>query len=88
MSLLQFGTVFTNFDNVAQIDQAGILTGVFKFFFIVTMLCYVVFTIIVIRQVQVMRNTLITPISPIVLTVAILHLMVALAVLALFFIIL
>lgn len=70
------------------INESMILTSVFKLLFILSVLFYIVFAFIVIRQVQLMKNTLITPISPLLMTVSILHLLGAIVVLALFFVIL
>lgn len=79
------GDALTNFPPVGE---SMILTGLFKFLFILTMICYAAFSVVVIRQVQIMKNTLITPISPIFLTLAIFHTLAAVFVLGLFFLIL
>ncbi|MEX0895883.1 MAG: DUF5657 family protein [Patescibacteria group bacterium] len=70
------------------IDQSSILISLFKFLFILTALCYSVFAVIVVRQIQIMKNTLITSFSPIIFFVGFAHLLVALFVLGLFFVLL
>ncbi len=69
-------------------DENALLVGVFKILFIAIALFYVVFAVIVIRQVQIMKNTLITPISPVLLIAGFIHLLLAIGVLLLFFVIL
>lgn len=71
-----------------EINQADILTSVFKFLFILTALCYVAFAVIVVRQIQIMKNTLITPFSPVIFIVGIVHLLASLFVLGFFFVLL
>lgn len=73
---------------LAAIQEVDILSGIFKVLFILSILFYIVFAVIVIRQVQIMKNTLITPVSPVILFASIIHLLIAIGVLFLFFIIL
>jgi len=46
-----------------------ILFGFFKILFVVAAALYVAFSFVVTRQIRVMKNTLITPISPIITTI-------------------
>ncbi len=69
-------------------DENALLVGVFKLLFIAITLFYVVFSVIVIRQVQIMKNTLITPFSPVLLVVGFIHFLLAVGALLLFFVIL
>lgn len=71
-----------------EINQVNILEGIFKVLFILSVVFYIVFAVIVIRQVQIMKNTLITPISPLIMFFSVVHLLLAAGVLFLFFIIL
>ena len=68
--------------------ETDILSGIFKVLFILSIFFYIVFAVIVIRQVQIMKNTLITPVSPLILFLSILHLLMAVGILLLFLIIL
>lgn len=70
------------------VTEAGILSAIFKVLFLLSVSFYIVFAVIVIRQVQIMKNTLITAISPVILMASILHLLLAVGILFLFFIIL
>lgn len=60
-----------------------VLLGV-KTLFIIGALLYLVFAFVVTRQIQVMRSTVITPFSPAVQLLGLVHLVLALAVLILF----
>lgn len=60
------------------------LLGAFKFFLILSALIYMVFAFVILRQVKVMKSTLITPFSPVIRTLGILHLALAGGVLVLF----
>ncbi|MDQ5951142.1 MAG: hypothetical protein QG639_419 [Patescibacteria group bacterium] len=73
---------------IANFQQIDILSGIFKVLFLLSVFFYVIFAVIVIRQVQIMKNTLITPVSPVILLASILHLLVAVGILFLFFFIL
>lgn len=87
--LLQFvGEFGSSPFSIAAINQATLLMSVFKFLFILTAVCYAVFAVIVVRQIQIMKNTLVTPISPVIFLVGFLHLIVAVIILGLFFVIL
>lgn len=70
------------------VDETAIIDFVFKLLFMLSVIFYIVFAVIVIRQVQIMKNTLITPVSPLLMLLSILHLIAALLILGLFFVIL
>lgn len=75
-------------NNQVIVDESVIIDFVFKLLFMLSVLFYIVFAVIVIRQVQIMKNTLITPVSPFLMLLSILHLIAALLILGLFFVIL
>lgn len=87
MSLFQI-VLGSNTSAISSFQQIDILSGIFKVLFILSVFFYVIFSVIVIRQVQIMKNTLITPVSPVILWASILHLLVAVGILFLFFFIL
>lgn len=76
------------FDLNALLNQDSILLFVFKFFFVVSAALYCMFAIVVVRQVVIMKNTLLTTFSPILQIVGYAHLALAVFVLLLFFAIL
>lgn len=59
----EFGTFF----------GSGLLLSAFKFFLVVGSILYAIFGFIVVRQVAIMRNTLITEFSPLFTTLALAH---------------
>ncbi len=65
--------------NTAIMPQT-VLEGVFKFLVLGVLLLYLLFSFVVIRQVSVVRKTLITPFSPVLVTIGWVHFGVALAV--------
>lgn len=65
-----------------------LLLGVFKFFLVVCGLLYMIFSFVILRQIKIMRGTLITPFSPIIRTLGIIHLILAGGVLVLFVVVL
>jgi len=50
------------------------LNQVFKLFFVASAILYLVFALLVVRQIDLMKKTLITPISPAITTLGIIHL--------------
>jgi hypothetical protein len=60
------------------------LLSLFKFFLVVSALIYMVFSFVILRQIRIMKSTLITPFSPVIRTVGIIHLALAGGVLLLF----
>jgi hypothetical protein len=77
-----------NTPGLVGVSEVGILSAIFKVLFLLSVAFYIVFAVIVIRQVQIMKNTLITSVSPVILMASILHLLFALGILILFFFIL
>lgn len=87
--MMLFQTVLaTSAQDFVSFSQDGLLSLVFKVLFLLSVLFYCIFAVIVIRQVQIMKNTLITPISPLILLFSILHLVLAVGVFLLFLVIL
>lgn len=74
--------------SVLKIDEVAIVDGVFKTLFLLSVIFYVIFAVIVIRQVQIMKNTLITPVSPALLFVSVVHLLVAVGIFFFFLVLL
>lgn len=75
-------------DPIDAIATSPLLLMVFKFFLIALMILYVLFSVVVIRQIAIMRQTLITTFSPTIRLFGYLHLLFAVMVLLLFIIIL
>jgi len=73
------------FDLTTFLTQDSLLLSVFKFFFIVCAALYCLFAIVVIRQITVMKDTLLTSFSPILQVAGYIHLAIAVLVLLLFF---
>jgi len=66
-------------------DLAGnILDSVLKTGFVLGAILYLIFSILVIRQIKVMRETLITDVSPMIKTLGLVHFFVATGVMVLF----
>ena len=65
-------------------EAANVALGLVKILFIIAGLLYVTFAVIVTRQVHVMRNTLITPFSPMVQLFGYVHLAVSVLILIFF----
>lgn len=72
----------------ADIASTGLLLGFFKLLFVLVAVMYVAFAVVAVRQVHIMRTTLITSFSPILQTIAYVHLGVAVMVLGLFLLVL
>jgi len=71
---------------ISQINNVGIessLMILIKLFFIVGGIMYLIFSLVVVRQIALMKKTLMTPLSPLVTLLGYIHL--ALSVFALFF---
>lgn len=76
-------TVFT-LDNVFIFDNFvldNFIFGLFKNLFIIGGIFYVIFAIVIIRQIQIMNRTLITTFSPVVRLLGYLHLIFAVGIL-------
>lgn len=61
-----------------------VMGSVLKILFIVGALMYLLFAFVVVRQIQVMKSTLVTPLTPAIQFLGFIHLLFALAVLFLF----
>ncbi|MCA9369745.1 hypothetical protein KC686_01165 [Candidatus Woesebacteria bacterium] len=61
---------------------------VFKGMFLVAGVLYVAFAFVVVRQIHIMRSTLITSVSPMLLLIGYIHLVVSIIVLLMFFLLL
>ena len=61
---------------------------IFKVFLILLMIIYVIFSIVVVRQIAIMKQTVVTTFSPTIQIMGYLHLIFAVSVLLLFFLIL
>ncbi|NCN83221.1 MAG: hypothetical protein GW947_04640 [Candidatus Pacebacteria bacterium] len=75
-------------DLTAILTQDSLLLLVFKFFFVVSALLYCLFAVVVIRQIVVMKNTLMTTFSPWLQIAGYTHLGLAIFVLLLFLVVL
>lgn len=75
-----------------QINQIPLsntpLLSFFRLLFIAGSVLYLLFAIVIIRQIHVMRHTLITSVSPVIKTLGFIHFIVALGVCGLFLLIL
>lgn len=68
---------------VLSIDQAFL--SMFKIFFIIGGFLYLIFAVVVIRQIAIMKKSLITPLSPFITTLGYVHLLITLGALFYFF---
>lgn len=76
------------FDIDTILNQGSFLLTVFKFFFILCAILYSLFAVVVLRQIVVMKNTLLTTFSPVLQIAGYVHLALAVFVVLLFFAIL
>jgi choline-glycine betaine transporter len=80
------------FGNVLAVTDPNFIQGAllftFKTMFIISIILYLIFAIVIVRQINVMKKTLITPFSPVVKTIGWIHLMITVGVLLLYLIIL
>ena len=84
MSLLQL--LINPFDPTVSLGTGeDLLLGLFKLMLIIGGVLYLAFALIVVRQVHIMRSTLITKFSPLVQLFSFLHLGLAAVVLAVYF---
>ena len=65
-------------------DMNDLTLLLFKVMFVVTAFLYVLFAIVVVRQISIMRSTLITSFSPLLTTVGLVHLLFSIGVLIFF----
>jgi hypothetical protein len=78
----------TGDDLIFQLTNAPLFTGFVKFLFIIGALLYVAFSFVVVRQITLMRQTIITSLSPLLQILGYVHLLFAIGVVLLFFLIL
>ncbi len=71
-------------DILTETDADTLLVSILKLFLILGGLLYVVFTFVVVRQIDIMKKTLITQISPLITTLGIVHLTAAVVILIYF----
>jgi hypothetical protein len=79
ISLLQV-TFFSISDGTPLAFEGDAITAFFKLLFVILAFLYVLFSFVVIRQIEVMRMTLITSFSPLVRLLGFLHLAAAVVV--------
>jgi len=70
------------------IDGANLILLLVKVLLLIGAILYLVFSFVVVRQIQVMRNTLITPLAGVIQIVGIVHLLFSIGVLLLFLLVL
>jgi hypothetical protein len=75
-----------NFDDSHALDN--LLQTLFKSFFIIDGIFYIILSVIIIRQINIMRKTLITPFSPVIEMLGFVHLIISVLVLTFFVIVL
>lgn len=75
-------------DILLNLTMSPIFTGFVKILFIIAALLYVAFSFVVVRQITLMRQTVITSLSPLLQVLGYLHMLFAIGVVLLFFIIL
>jgi uncharacterized protein DUF5657 len=75
-----------NLDNSHTLDN--LLQTLFKSFFIIDGIFYVILSVIIIRQINIMRKTLITPFSPVIEMLGFVHLIISVLVLTFFIVVL
>jgi hypothetical protein len=72
-------------DFMSGLTMQSVMLGVFKIMFLILALIYLAFAVIVIRQIKLMKSTLITTLTPTLISVGYIHLVVSIAILILFF---
>ncbi len=70
-----------NATNMGAFVPSGIILGTVRIFFLTAFLLYVIFAIILTRQVDVMSKTVETPLSPKIRVVSYIHLLAAIVIL-------
>jgi hypothetical protein len=86
-TLLQLQLTTGN-DLIFQLTNTAIFTGLVKLLFIIGAILYVIFSFVVVRQITLMRQTVITSLSSVLQLLGYLHFVFAVGVVILFFIIL
>lgn len=69
-----------------SLDLNSAVLGIFKIFFVIASLLYIIFAIVVVRQISVMKKTLITSFSPVITVLGFIHLIFAI-VMSLFYLV-
>jgi membrane-anchored glycerophosphoryl diester phosphodiesterase (GDPDase) len=75
-------------DLILDLTNSVLFLGLLKFIFIFAAILYVIFSFVVVRQISLMRQTVVTSLSPFLRLIGYLHLLLSIAVVAIFFIIL
>jgi hypothetical protein len=88
MLLLQSPVVIDSSFGMVPIDTQVLVLLLVKLLLLIGALVYLIFSFIIIRQIHIMRSTLITPFSSIILIAGYIHLAFAIGVLVLFAVIL
>lgn len=73
---------------LAELTGSPIFLGVFKVLFIIAATLYVLFSFVVVRQISLMRQTVVTSLSTFLQLVGYVHLIASIIVVAIFFLIL
>lgn len=81
--LLQL-TLFSNSTGPVPFTFSTLLEALLKILFVIGAMLYLVFAFVVVRQIHVMKSTVITPFSPVVQLLGFVHLVFAFSILLLF----
>lgn len=71
-----------------QLATSSFILTLFKFLFIISAILYVIFSFVVVRQIALMKQTVVTALSPVLQIIGYLHLLLAIGVVIIFFVIL
>ncbi len=85
---LQLGTGAVTDPILINLTNSPIFLGFFKILFIIGAVLYVIFSFVVIRQIAIMRQTVMTAFSQVIQLIGYIHFIIAIAVLLLFIIML
>lgn len=85
---LQLGAGQVNDPLLINLTSSPIFLGFFKILFIIGAVLYVIFSFVVVRQITIMRQTVMTGFSPVVQLAGYLHMLLAVVALLLFIILL
>lgn len=72
---LQLTTSSFDLNQLNQFSMGNVLFNVVKIFFLIGFFLYILFAFLVVRQIEEMRRTVVTPLSPIIQVVGYLHLL-------------
>ncbi len=73
---------------VTELTSSAIFLGILKVMFIIAALLYVIFSFVVVRQIALMRQTVVTSLSSFLQIIGYIHLIFALLVVVIFFLVL